>query len=32
MVIQLQLLFNKFSLLDQVIAFVKDEGTNLSLW
>jgi hypothetical protein len=29
MIIQLQVLLDKFGLLHQVIAFVKDEGTNL---
>jgi hypothetical protein len=30
MVIQLQVLFDKFSLLHRIIAFVKDENINLS--
>jgi hypothetical protein len=29
MTIQLQVLLDKFGLLDRVIAFVKDESTNL---
>jgi hypothetical protein len=30
MTVQLQVLLDKFGLLHRVIAFVKDEGTNLS--
>jgi hypothetical protein len=31
MAIQLQVLLDKFSLLHQVITFVKDEGINMSV-
>jgi len=31
-VVQLQFLLDKFGLLHQIIAFVKDEGMNFLLW